>query len=149
MSNSWLCSKKLGIIEENYQDPDMFVNYHGEDNANSYNFLCVFHYQFSLDQQQYSLEILYPNCQFYDNDLMRVKLLDLSSNEYLNAQEYHFKYPDHDYSIDAIDINVNQNVNHYFATNLYSSDMINLNINNMQDVDIALSGLQEGFISSC
>jgi hypothetical protein len=56
--DDWLCHGQSGVIAENYQDPEIFFNYHDTDN-HYYNLLCSFDYNFALEPEDLTLHILY------------------------------------------------------------------------------------------
>ena len=144
--DDWSCSMKNGLIEENYQDDDIFFNHHNLEDHNSYNLLCTFDYNIVFASELYTLHILFPNCQFSsENELIAIQLTNSSS--LIGNHKYQINFSQEGEGITAADINYDQNMKTAFFVNLISNDFMQLNIDGTHNLGIALAGLQKGMSS--
>ncbi len=144
--DDWSCSVKNGLIEEIYQNDDMFFNFHDVEDHNDYNMLCSFDYSIALTPENHTLHILFPNCQFSsENELMVVQLT--RGDTLIDGDNYQINFAQQEQGVTGTDINHDQNMKMAFFMNLISNDAMNIQILDVDSADISLDALQKGMSS--
>jgi hypothetical protein len=145
--DDWRCHGKAGVIEEIHQIDSYTDNIMAEEDR-IYDLLCTFIHKFEINNQKFSLRILFPNCVFSsENQLITTKLsIDAENNTaiLLEDNSYQISFPPKTTYFTGAEINQDQNVKMVFFNAILLNDIINLNIQNIGAIDIKLNGLQQG-----
>lgn len=145
--DNWVCYGKSGVMEENYQIESYTDNVSAEGDR-TYNLLCTFAHKVIINNQTYLLRILFPNCQFNnDNQLITTKLIKYIENNGevpIDDTQYKISFPPNTAYFTGAEINQDQNVKAAFLISVAGHRNINLNIQDIGNADINLNGLQQG-----
>lgn len=145
--DDWTCYGKMGLIEQQYSI-DSYVDNVEAENKEEYNFLCNFSSNILLNKEHYLLSILYPNCNFTtDNQLITIKVYKFEADNSLAAvkdESVKLSFPPNSSYFTALEVNRDQNVKSAFALNLLGQSTLNVNIENIGEAEINLSGVQKG-----
>ncbi len=142
----WVCSVRNGLIEEIYQNDDMFFNAQDVEDHNDYNRLCSFDYDMIVAAEAYSLHILFPNCHFSsENGLITVQLI--KGDNLIDNNNYQISFSQEIQGITGADINYDQNMKMYFFVNLISNNAMNVLILDVDGATLSLDGLQKAMSS--
>lgn len=141
--DSWDCYFKDGPISQ-ANNVNQYMNSIYAETDRFYNTICIFDHKFSINNQQYAFRILFPNCEFSsDNQLITTNLVNLSSGD-VDDSQYSLGFAPDQAGMTGTDINQDQNVKMVLFTNLISNDTLYLNIANIGNENINLSGFAKG-----
>lgn len=144
--DNWSCYGKTGIVEEIYKIDSYTDNIMAEDNR-FYDLLCTFIHKFEINNEQYILRIIFPNCTFSsDNQLITIKLNKNINNNGITIDDsgYQISFPPQSSYFTGSEINQDQNVKMVFFNSILLNNILKLNIQDIGAIDINLSGLQQG-----
>jgi len=143
--DDWSCYFKSVAVAENYQIDSYANNIYAEGDR-EYTSLCVLDHKFSIANTAYALHILFPECQFSnDNQMITTKLLKLEegNNFIIDAAGYSLSFPPDANNFSGAEINQDQNAKSAFFIDLIEHDKMQLNIVDVGNIEINLSGVRQ------
>lgn len=156
--DNWSCYFQAGVIEDIYGIDSYADNIQAERDR-LYNQLCTFDYTFNLNDtlntSTYSLRVLFPECQFTnDNQLITTKLIKIDQinnknviTNVISSDKYRVSFLPDENNFSGAQINQDQNAKAAFFIDLIIHDKMQLNIENIGSVTINLNGIKQGLQS--